>query len=215
MFKTIHFDSLAILSEAAVELARDPHISLAIWPRLPQAELIQLLHAYVLNGGSDIVVTSSAQDLEPQITRALVQAGATRDPAWVLLHTEILSLSRLFVGVTEASAVEIELRVLTDAHCTRFHADYNHSRLLCTYLGPGTLWTPHHNVLWCQDENPPCLQGLRDPARVRQMPAFAVGLLKGRLHPHMQGYGQVHRSPELPPGVPYRLLLKIDQVVPA
>jgi hypothetical protein len=81
-------------------------------------------------------------------------------------------------------------------------------------VGPGTLWTPHENVRWCQnhDDALPCVEGLHDPSLIHQLDCFDVAWLKGRLNKDSRGYGQVHRSPDLPEGMPFRILLKFDLV---
>lgn len=214
MFKTLHFDALHGLNHDSLNLVNHPEISLAIWKRAPQAEIIRFLQAYALEGGTEITFEASSETFSEQLFQALMQAGATREPDWIYLHADLQQLAQLFFALTQAPLLHLDLSIITGPHCTRFHADYNRSRLLCTYLGPGTEWTPHENVIWCQDHDQalPCVEGVKEPERVRQLETFDVAWLKGRRHEHSQGYGQVHRSPDLPEGMPFRILLRLDQV---
>jgi hypothetical protein len=214
MFKTLHFEAPHAINCDAVNLVNHPEISLVIWKRALQVEIIRFLQSYALEGGAEIAFEASSETFSEQLFQALLQAGATRDPDWAYLHADVEQLAQLFFALTETPLLRLDLSIITGPHCTRFHADYNLSRLLCTYLGPGTEWTPHKNVRWCQDHDQalPCVEGLKDPDRVRQLENFDIAWLKGRRHMHSQGYGQVHRSPDLPEGTPFRILLRLDQV---
>lgn len=212
MFKTLYFYEPGSLNPQAIKLAQHPEVSLAIWRRPALPELVSFLQVYVLAGGADICFESSLDQLDQTVINALIQAGASRDPDWVLLHAEIAKLGQVFAALTSARAMRIELNIVTGPHCTRFHADYNLSRLLCTYVGPGTQWTSHKNVNWSQGDTPARVLGVYDESRVQQLECSEVAWLKGRLHHDVQGYGQVHRSPDLPIGQPFRILLKFDQI---
>ena len=60
---------------------------------------------------------------------------------------------------------EVQLQWVTQLLCPRFHCDANTYRMLCTYTGEGTLWTPWDNVRW---ENTRLPQNLIHPNNVFQ-----------------------------------------------
>lgn len=94
----------------------------------------------------------------------------------------------------------------------RFHVDSVTCRLVCTYGAIGTEWLEDAYV----DRGK--LGGLKDeqsglildPAAISAMPAYAVGLLKGRTWEGNEQHGAVHRSPQVNPALPRRLLLTLD-----
>jgi hypothetical protein len=100
--------------------------------------------------------------------------------------------------------------------CPRFHVDSVTCRLVCTYGGIGTEWLEDAYVdrsklgrasAGLKDEQ----SGLiLDPDAISAMPAYAVGLLKGRTWEGNEQHGAVHRSPQVHPALPRRLLLTLD-----
>lgn len=133
--------------------------------------------------------------------------------AWLC---EMEYLIRLFRDLFETDAVGLRLRTLDKPMCPRFHTDRVLVRMVCTYGGPGTEWLPEdamnrdmlgHAAFGKPDEE----SGLiLDPAAIKSMPTFAIGLLKGELWEGNAGRGAVHRSPKLSPAQPRRLLLTLD-----
>lgn len=49
-----------------------------------------------------------------------------------------------------------------------------------------------------------------DDDAIQTMPAYAIGLLKGNAWEGNEQFGAVHRSPQLNPNIPRRLLLTLD-----
>lgn len=133
--------------------------------------------------------------------------------AWL---SDVEYLAGLFRDLFEADTLGLRLRTLDKAMCPRFHVDRVPARMVCTYGGPGTEWLPEgamnreklgHGACGKPDED----SGLiLDPAAIRAMPAFAIGLMKGELWEGNAGRGAVHRSPRLAPEQPRRLLLTLD-----
>lgn len=121
---------------------------------------------------------------------------------------DVFLLVERFKTHTQSTQYQAQLQWITHMMCPRYHCDANRYRLLCTYTGEGTLWTPWHNVHW---ENTRLPQNLQDPKAVFQARPFDVLLMKGSAHPESHPYGQFHRSPPASPEAP-RLVLKIDVV---
>jgi hypothetical protein len=130
--------------------------------------------------------------------------------------SDVEYLVGLFRDLFETEGLGLRLRTLDKAMCPRFHTDKVPVRMVCTYGGPGTEWLPEpalnrgklgHGACGKPDKE----SGLiLDPAAIRSMPAFAVGLMKGELWEGNAGRGAVHRSPRPTPEQPRRLLLTLD-----
>jgi hypothetical protein len=123
---------------------------------------------------------------------------------------DVHSLLTYFFKLSYAAEVRFVLEAIHDDKCRRFHFDQNHSRLLCTYVGAGTLWVPAANV------NRQSLLGsgvnediVLDPLHVYQAQTLDVLILKGEEYPNNILGGAVHRSPTIKEGE-NRLLLRID-----
>lgn len=124
------------------------------------------------------------------------------DPArrWILQDVE--RLLRRFTQIARRDAVLVSLGVVRGDQCRKFHVDYLHLRMICTYLGPGTEWIPaadvHRHIL---DDPPACHeQANQEIARragcIQRASAGDVLLLKGERHDG-GGLGVVHRSPPI------------------
>lgn len=112
----------------------------------------------------------------------------------------------------------LRLRTLDKAMCPRFHVDRVPVRMICSYGGIGTEWLPEYALNRRKLGMSSCGQSdaesglITDQTAIRQMPAYAVGLMKGENWEGNEGYGLVHRSP-IPTAVqPRRLLLTLDML---
>ncbi|MEM7381676.1 MAG: DUF1826 domain-containing protein, partial [Bacteroidota bacterium] len=92
---------------------------------------------------------------------------------------------------------------------SRFHTDINELRMLCTYVGAGTLWLPDDAV----DRNA-YLSGkdnkdiVPDKNLIQQVCTGDVLILKGALYPGSTPI--LHRSPSVTENDEERILLRID-----
>ncbi len=99
-------------------------------------------------------ITVLKQDLTP-LVREVIECraiGSTEEilhivkdyfdknlPKSQALFEDIAGVLSLFQRTTEASSFRLLLASVNSNMCSRFHTDINDLRLLCTYLGPGTL----------------------------------------------------------------------------
>lgn len=129
---------------------------------------------------------------------------------------DVARLAATFCDLFETEEAGLRLRTLNNAMCPRFHVDHVPCRLVCTYGGLGTQWLPDdavdrsklgHRAHGLPDEESGLI--LHDEA-VREMPSYAIGLLKGAKWPGFEERGIVHRSPRPTPEHPRRLLLTLD-----
>ena len=91
--------------------------------------------------------------------------------------------------------------------CRKFHTDINDLRLLCTYVGPGTLWLPDEaidrNMLTASTQ-----ELLIEEQHIQQVATGDVVLLKGALFENSNPI--LHRSPAIEASGATRFLLRID-----
>ena len=93
--------------------------------------------------------------------------------------------------------------------CRKFHTDINDLRLLCTYIGPGTLWLPDEAVDLKALQKGGDEQALVvDEQQIQQVSTGDVVILKGALYPEANPI--LHRSPSIEESGEKRLLLRID-----
>lgn len=120
------------------------------------------------------------------------------------IRRDVVALAGAFARGFGLDRVEVTLDVARP--CRRYHADSVIARLLCTYVGPGTLWLPDGSFdrVAAEARGTTNEDILPDPRRARQMGLWEVGVLKGKLGSSRPIY---HRSPD-DAGV--SLILKVD-----
>jgi len=125
------------------------------------------------------------------------------------LFDDISHLLMLFEALTKASSFRLLLATVNSNMCRRFHTDINDLRLLCTYVGQGTLWLPDDSVnekaLITGGDNE---EIVKDEKLVQQAGMGDVVILKGGLYPN--AIPILHRSPTIEDTGETRLLLRID-----
>ncbi len=166
-----------------------------------------------LKKGLDQVIKLPVEFLDSgtveEITFSLSSYFAKVLPGQLSLREDLLSLLELFEQVTRAPSFRLKLAKVSTNMCSRFHADNNQLRMLCTYYGPGTLWLPNHAV-----DRKAYLTGkgnqniLLDESLVKQVYTGDVVILKGALYPGATPI--LHRSPNIQENCEERILLSID-----
>ena len=129
---------------------------------------------------------------------------------YVDFKEDVIELLHLFREITYEDNFRLLLTSVNHNMCTRFHADNNYLRLLCTYNGPGTLWLPNDNVdriaLNSKGSND---QIVIDNTNIREAQPGSVIILKGSKYPN-NTKPIIHKSPEIKKKCICRLLLRID-----
>ncbi len=125
------------------------------------------------------------------------------------LIEDVTHLLGLFQQTTQASSFRVFLATVSTNMCRKFHTDVNELRMLCTYLGPGTLWAPDEAV----EPVDSLARGKSreitvDLSRAQQASTGDVVILKGALYPESNPI--LHRSPTIEENGDKRLLLRID-----
>ena len=114
-----------------------------------------------------------------------------------LLIQDIHEVLNLFQNISKANRFQLSLESISTDMCRKFHADYNQLRLLCTYVGSGTLWLPddtQKNII--SEEN------------IQHIKTGHIAILKGKLYPNANPV--FHRSPKIETLNEKRLLLRVD-----
>ncbi|MEO0504944.1 MAG: DUF1826 domain-containing protein [Bacteroidota bacterium] len=125
------------------------------------------------------------------------------------LMQDVLHLLGLFEELTKVSTFRLSLVKVSRTMCPRFHADHNQLRMLCTYLGPGTLWLPDEAVdrkayrTGKTNESILLNEGL-----VQQVDTGNLVVLKGSMYPGNNPI--LHRSPSIGDNGEERILLTMD-----
>ncbi len=126
-----------------------------------------------------------------------------------VLFEDISKLLKLFEKTTQASSFRFLLVTVNTNMCRKFHTDINDLRLLCTYVGQGTLWLPddiiNEKALVMGGDNQ---EIVKDEKQIQQVSTGDVVLLKGGLYPDANPI--LHRSPTIEKTGEKRLLLRID-----
>lgn len=112
-----------------------------------------------------------------------------------------------FACLLGARRIGLRLRVLDKAMCPRFHVDHVPVRLITTYAGVGSQWLREgamdRQQLGQANAEP------QEAGQVQQLKSADVALLKGEKWHGNEGFGLIHRSPQLASGE-RRLMLTLD-----
>ena len=127
--------------------------------------------------------------------------------SWVA--ADMRELVERFMLETGAQEVMARIEPVTTDMCRLFHTDKNKLRLLCSYLGQGTILLSNQAVareFLGQGSNEKII---KDASGISQLRALDVVILKGESWPGNGIGGAVHRSPPLRAGE-RRILFKVD-----
>jgi hypothetical protein len=129
------------------------------------------------------------------------------------LLKDFSTLLKFFETTSKATHFKVFISSIETDMCSRFHADANELRLLCTYYGPATLWLPeeaeNRSAYYSGKENK---QIIKKPKLIQQAKTGDVLILKGALYPNANAI--IHRSPSIQKKGEKRLLLRIDMNKP-
>ena len=127
------------------------------------------------------------------------------------LKGDIARLINCFSVVTGSDSLRLLLERVNSNMCRRFHTDINSLRLLCTYLGPGTLWLPNDNINHRAMRQKGSDPGIAlDKNKIQQVGVGEIAILKGAVYPGENTQACVHRSPTIEESGETRLLLRLD-----
>jgi len=148
-------------------------------------------------GSVDNIVSEIEAALDPENFKLIIQ--------------DVKHLLHKFKEVSDSESFKLLLATVDSNMCRKFHTDINDLRMLCTYIGQGTLWLTDDNINQeaidcCGDTD--CIA--IDESRVQQAETGAALILKGAIYPQKETKAAVHRSPSIEETRGKRLLLRID-----
>lgn len=186
----------------------DDGVNLAIWQRqLPVhiADFGRVLLSLNEPLAESLVLELPEDDTEPNLHG--LASGFTDLEGYEGFVADVSWLVSAFACLLGARRIGVRLRVLDKAMCPRFHVDHVPVRLITTYAGVGSQWLKEGAMdrrLLSQPEAEPM-----DDSLIEQIGSGAVALLKGEKWHGNEGFGLIHRSPQLAPGE-RRLILTLD-----
>lgn len=186
----------------------DDGVNLAVWQRqLPAhiADFGRLLLSLNEPLAESLVLELPSDDTEPNLHG--LASGFSDLEGYEGFIADVSWLVSAFVCLLGAKRVGLRLRVLDKAMCPRFHVDHVPVRLITTYSGIGSQWLKEgamdRRQLGNADTEP------QDGPLIEQIASGEVALLKGEKWHGNEGFGLIHRSPQLASGE-RRLILTLD-----
>lgn len=172
----------------------EPGINVAVWKRGIREQLATESASWAVHAHE----FESIVDVHGSLPEGLL----SELPAGSALLADIGFLLKLFIGLSQASRVQLFFGAVRNDQCRKFHQDYVRLRLINTYLGPGTQWVPEDAVRRQALEQPDSsvardnLRIVPDPSLVRHAQPGEVIVLKGTRYPGNER-GAIHRSPPI------------------
>ncbi|RJG12773.1 DUF1826 domain-containing protein [Pseudomonas cavernicola] len=196
-------DSPQVLAEALEE-----GVNLAVWRRqlpAPVAGFADTLLSLAGPLAEAISLELEGQEAEPNLREL---AGNFSDlDGYDYFVADVAWLLSAYACLLDAKRIGLRLRVLDKAMCPRFHVDHVPLRLITTYAGTGSQWLREGAIDRARLGDPAAEP--QAPARIQQLASGEVALFKGEKWLGNEGYGIVHRSPQLADGE-RRLILTLD-----
>jgi len=186
----------------------DDDVNLAIWQRqLPMhiADFGSLLLSLNQPLAESLSLEIADENTEPNLHG--LASGFSDLEGFEGFIADVSWLVSAFACLLGAKRIGVRLRGLDKAMCPRFHVDHVPVRLITTYAGVGSQWLKEgvmdRRRLSQPDAEP------TDNSLIQQVGSGAVALLKGEKWHGNEGFGLIHRSPQLAPGE-RRLILTLD-----
>ncbi|EIC27972.1 MULTISPECIES: DUF1826 domain-containing protein [Methylomicrobium] len=206
-----------VVSDCMADLARiyEDDVNLCLIRR-PLPEDIEVFAHTALDAN---IRLETSRPVDPRcFDFSLIWPEAAGIPGYQSWTADIALLAGAFCELFGRREAGLRLRTLDKAMCPRFHVDSVAARMICSYGGSGTEWLPENALdrskLGMGSGGQPDAQSglMTDPAAIKQMPVFAVGLMKGEHWEGNEGRGLAHRSPMPADAQPRRLLLTLDML---
>ncbi|WP_166221997.1 DUF1826 domain-containing protein [Pseudomonas atagonensis] len=186
----------------------DDEINLAVWQRqlpLHIADFANLLLSLDEPLAESLCLELADEEAEPDLCGL---ASGFRDlEGYDGFIADLKWMVSAFACLLGARRMGLRLRVLDKAMCPRFHVDHVPVRLITTYAGAGSQWLKEgamdRQQLGQANAEP------QDAAQIQQLNSGEVALLKGEKWRGNEGFGLIHRSPQLAQGE-RRLMLTLD-----
>ena len=180
--------------------------NLAVWQRqlpLHIADFASLLLSLNEPLAESVSLEIANEDAEPNLDGLASSfsdlegyEGFIADVSWLV---------SAFACLLGARRIGLRLRVLDTAMCPRFHVDHVPVRLITTYAGIGSQWLKEGAM----DRRKLGKPEAEPQSSIQQVSSGDVALFKGEKWHGNEGFGLIHRSPQLALGE-RRLILTLD-----
>lgn len=184
--------------------------NIAILQRQPITEIVPCANALVGHSWQAINGSGTLADLENDVSIQLSMLGNALQISMQALVDDLAGLAHQFAKISPCQTYRWRFAKVKSNMCTRYHADINDLRLLCTYYGPGTLWLTQDNINARALRRNLYDELVKEHSQVRQILPFEVALLKGALHTENNPGAVLHRSPTIEEHGTIRLLFRMD-----
>lgn len=189
-----------------------PEHNLAHWPRPQASSITNFLEALIQEDPLPASLRKSvlATEVAARLAEHLEPYAQGHEEGVESLCHDAAELANSFATLASSSRLRMTFALINNDMCRLFHTDAIELRLLCTYLGPGTLWVPDQYVNWEGMDKSSNEDRVRDMSKVQQFAPFEVGILKGAMYESNDGPAVLHRSPLLSEQGGIRVLLRFD-----
>ncbi|KPA89844.1 MULTISPECIES: DUF1826 domain-containing protein [Pseudomonas] len=183
-------------------------VNLALWQRRLPSHIADFAHL-LLSLGEPLAQALSLEmpDDESRPNLHGLASGFSDLEGYEGFISDVSWLVGAYACLLGARRIGLRLRVLDKAMCPRFHVDHVPVRLITTYAGLGSQWLAEGAMDRRQLGSP--VAEPMEAGSIRQMDSGAVALLKGERWHGNEGFGLVHRSPQVAAGE-RRLILTLD-----
>lgn len=188
----------------------EPHINLALLPRPIDTDIYRFLEQWVQTDFHQLDCTLPAAECRTFLESRLANYCHLNELGWQKFIEEVDTTTQDYAAVVGVDDIKFLLAIVRDNSCEKFHRDFYHLRLLCTYYGEGTEWTPDDNVHRHKLTKGSNQDIIKDFSRVYQLHPFDIAILKGEYLPENKGKGIIHRSPSILHRHGRRVLLRLD-----
>lgn len=186
--------------DALVDLVEifEPDVQICALPRQLGPELMAYLSGLDSSGELQIIETIERDE-------ALKLERLPEGHGKAALIQDLSLLRDIVCDLVDCEAVGLRLARVNRAMCPGWHIDHTGIRLVSTYQGPGTQW------LEDQDVDRSLLGEIKNEDRSHISASEGeMVLLKGDLWQENEGFGSVHRSPEIIDTASLRTVVTID-----
>ncbi|PIO48228.1 MAG: hypothetical protein CMR00_05575 [[Chlorobium] sp. 445] len=188
----------------------EAHINLGLLYRSADTDIHRFLEKWVETGFQQLERTLSAEKCKAFLSTQLADYRALDEVGWQKFIEEVDTTTQDYAAVVGIDEIKFLLAIVRDNSCEKFHRDFYHLRLLCTYYGEGTEWTPDENVNRDKLVKGTNADIIKDASRIYRLRPFDIAILKGEYLPENKGKGIIHRSPSILAHNGKRVLLRLD-----
>ena len=177
------------------EITND-NLNLCLWERNESPVLAKEVAAFRPFELRDRRISTTRLTFDADVQKIMLDQSV--DPsAYSNLREDLRGLAEIFFTVSESCDTRFRLFTTIDDDCQRFHVDYKHLRMICTYQGPGTEWLTEDQAnreAYADGGSNEDIIRYGTPGRFE---TSWVGILKDDGFPGNRGGGLMHRSPSL------------------